>query len=294
MRITSELVTRCALCGDARLEPLALTLRPDTPHFCRVRCRGCGLVISSPMATQETLDAYYAHYYATGHHAELTREENCEARLEATLSHVAELQRHAPSGQLLDVGCGAGYVCKAAEKLGFEAHGVDPSQSGIDFGRSRWGLKNLRQGELAECRYPDGTFDAVHCWHVIEHVRDPVALVREIRRVLAPGGVLFWGTDNHRSLGYALLRVLCRLAGRFPPIYDGIDHTYGFDPRTLTRLLEGEGFETLGLHTYPDRFSLRKIQRDARSQGPAKALRTLAQMIFRIKMKGIARRRGGG
>ncbi len=294
MQITSELVTRCALCGDARLGPLALTLRPGAPHFCRVRCRGCGLVISSPMASRQTLDAYYAHYYATGHHADHTREEDCEARLEATLAQLGEVQRHARSGRFLDVGCGAGFVCKAAEKLGFEAHGVDLSQSGIDFGRSRWGLQNLRLGELSDCRYPDGHFEVVHCWHVIEHVRDPVALVREIRRVLAPGGVLCWGTDNHRSLGYVLLRALCALALRFPPIYDGIDHTFGFDPSTITRLLENEGFSSLRLATYSDGFSAGEILRDARADGPAKAARTLAQMIFHIKMKGIARKREAG
>jgi len=291
MIVESEIVTRCILCNGTRLRPLALTLRPGLPHFCRVRCRDCGLVISSPMASQETLNRYYADYFTTGCHADQTCGETYERRLRAGQRAVREIQEYVRAGRFLDVGCGAGHVCKAAEDSGFESHGVDLSESGIEFAKRHFGLKRVACGQLADVGFAAGMFDVVHCWHLLEHVRDPVALIGEIRRILVPGGYLYWGTDNHRSSGYTLLRLFSFLTMRFPPIYDGIEHTYGFNPATIGRLLEAHGFRSLSVRTYPDPFRAGEILRDARETGIGKAVRTFAQSVFRIKMRGVAQRK---
>ena len=55
-------------------------------------------------------------------------------------------------------------------------------------------------GRLEEARFPDGAFDAVSLWDVIEHLDRPLDLLRESQRILSSNGVLLVFTINQRSL----------------------------------------------------------------------------------------------
>ena len=292
MRIEAELINQCVLCGGGDLRPLAVTLRIGQPHFVRVRCRDCKLVMSSPMATSKCLSDYYENYFSAGPHSNVTNGDGFEQRMISAESTVSEILGYDTSKEtFLDVGCGSGHVCAAARSFGYDqVFGVDLSPSGINFGRSTFGLENLTCGELSDCDYPDNYFDVVHCWHLIEHVRQPVTLLQEMNRIMKPTGILYWGTDNHRSFGYVMLRVLCHLTLRFPPIYDGIEHTFGFDASTMEKALGMTGFEPHFTQSYPDPFNVKEILQDLRAGGASKAFRTAMQSIFRIKMKGVAKK----
>ena len=126
---------------------------------------------------------------------------SCSRALNATglifrfaISPVAE------KGRMLDVGCGDGSVLKLAQELGWNAEGVDFDAQAVDAAR-RKGL-SVRLGGLAEQRYPDESFDLVLMSHVIEHVHDPLATLREIHRVLRAGGTLAVTTPNAGSWGH--------------------------------------------------------------------------------------------
>ena len=244
------------------------------------------------MATAKCLSDYYENYFSTGPHANVTTGDDLAHHVDSARNTVREIADWSSTkGTFLDVGCGFGHICAAARDFGFnKVFGVDLSPSGVDFGRSSFGLENLTCGELADCTYPDDYFDVVYCWHMIEHVRDPVALLKEIRRILKPSGILYWGTDNHRSSGYFVLRILCHLTLRFPPIYDGIEHTYGFDPSTIKRALNDSGLMVRSIRSYPDPFSAKEVLHDLRASGAIKASRTILQSVFRIKMKGVAQK----
>ena len=111
--------------------------------------------------------------------------------------------------RILDVGCGTGANLKTLSEFG-DAEGVDISQDAIDFCRER-GLANVKLGAAEELPYDDGTFDLVTALDVVEHLDDDVGGLREIRRVLRPGGhalifvptfMWLWGlqdvVSNHR------------------------------------------------------------------------------------------------
>ena len=85
--------------------------------------------------------------------------------------------------------------------------------------------------------------------------------------------------------------VLSKSSLRFPPIYDGIEHTYGFDPTTIEKALQETGFKVRFTKSYPDRFSAKEVLRDLRGSGAIKAFRTIMQSVFRIKMKGVAQKK---
>ena len=111
--------------------------------------------------------------------------------------------------RILDVGCGTGANLKMLAQFG-EAEGVDVSQQAVGFCRER-GLDCVKLGAVEHLPYDNEVFDLVTALDVIEHLDDDVAGLREIHRVLRPGGfvlifvpafMFLWGVQddvsNHR------------------------------------------------------------------------------------------------
>jgi methionine biosynthesis protein MetW len=102
--------------------------------------------------------------------------------------------------RVLDVGCGSGVLLARMKSLGWDAQGVEVDPGGVAAARAR-GVP-VHEGQLADAKFPDNHFDAVHSAHVIEHVHDPAALLRECFRILKPGGKLVIITPNTASFGH--------------------------------------------------------------------------------------------
>jgi len=111
--------------------------------------------------------------------------------------------------RILDVGCGTGANLLMLSKYG-DAEGVDVSEDALAFCRER-GLEQVKLGAAEDLPYDDGTFDLVTAFDVVEHMDDDLAGLREMRRVLRPGGrvllfvptfMFLWGlqddVSNHR------------------------------------------------------------------------------------------------
>ncbi|HYR77144.1 MAG TPA: class I SAM-dependent methyltransferase [Pyrinomonadaceae bacterium] len=108
--------------------------------------------------------------------------------------------------RILDVGCGTGANLQMLSKFGV-AEGVDVSVAALDFCRAR-GLAEVKQGAAESLPYEDAAFDLVTGLDVVEHLDDDIAGLKEMRRVLRPGGraVLFvpafmflWGVQDDIS-----------------------------------------------------------------------------------------------
>src|ERR1043166_1622681 len=111
--------------------------------------------------------------------------------------------------RILDVGCGTGANLQMLSQFG-AAEGVDVSSEALEFCRAR-GLARVKQGAAETLPYEDASFDLVTGLDVVEHLDDDLSGLREMRRVLRPGGrallfvpafMFLWGVQddisNHR------------------------------------------------------------------------------------------------
>jgi len=186
-----------------------------------VRCPDCGMVSlpledAPPVAYEDAADPYYV--------------EQAEQRI-ANAHRLLDL---VPSGgRLLEIGCACGFLLLAARERGFTAEGVEMSAWASAHARDQYGL-DVRTGNLESLALPAGSYDVVVLADVIEHLTDPRRTLRDIHRVLRPGGRLLLLTPDVGSLTARLL------GPRWWGLLD--DHYFYFSRPTLRRLLVDEGF----------------------------------------------------
>lgn len=121
--------------------------------------------------------------------------------------HVLDALRPGADDRLLEIGCGGGGLLDWALRTGCRAAGVDHSQDMLALASERNaeavrdGRLDLVQADAAELPFEDGTFTAVAMANVFAHLPDPVAVLRECRRVLDPAGRLAVATISERLRG---------------------------------------------------------------------------------------------
>ncbi|WP_188193868.1 class I SAM-dependent methyltransferase [Nonomuraea sp. SYSU D8015] len=112
---------------------------------------------------------------------------------------VGPLLARAHGARLLDVGCGTGVVTAAALALGAEVTAVDPDPAMVELAARRHPYATIRKAALPDLPFADEAFDAVAGNFVINHVPDTAESLKELRRVLRPGGALalsWWKTGE--------------------------------------------------------------------------------------------------
>jgi 2-polyprenyl-3-methyl-5-hydroxy-6-metoxy-1,4-benzoquinol methylase len=143
-------------------------------------------------------------------------------------------------GRVLDVGCGTGEWMVKMRELGWQVEGNDFDENAVKVANGL-GL-SARLGSLEQQQYPDASFDAVVLNHVIEHVPDPIATIRECARILKPDGRLLVFTPNQDSYGRKVFGKAWR--GLEPP-----RHLHIFNPASMSRLLKAGGIVDFTVRT---------------------------------------------
>lgn len=152
--------------------------------------------------------------------------------------------RHLPrppddGGRLLDVGFGNGGFLKVASEMGWNAEGIDFDPKAVGVARAR-GL-NVRCGSVADLSAHAEEYDVITLSHVIEHVHEPLVLLRDLYRLLKPGGCLWLDTPNLSSFG-------SRRYGRNWRDLDPPRHLVLFTPASLRMSLEKVGLQQIEQH----------------------------------------------
>jgi len=235
----------CPLCGT-EAPPAGGYAFP--PHRV-VRCPGCGLWYLTPRLTEaEMLRAYEEEEYfeggdGPGYSSYLAQESTLRSTFRRFLARMAE--RGMTGGRLLEVGCAYGFFLDEARS--FFSH-----RAGTDFSAAAAG----KARQLADAVYlggldavPEGeVFDCAVLIHVIEHIYDPVGLIRRLLTRLRPGGQVVLAAPDMGGFWR-------HLQGKKWPFFKMPEHVSYFSRPTLAALLRRAGCEAVAPLPYASFFT---------------------------------------
>jgi 2-polyprenyl-3-methyl-5-hydroxy-6-metoxy-1,4-benzoquinol methylase/glycosyltransferase involved in cell wall biosynthesis len=224
-------VKACHVCEGTRIYYLF-----SAANYRIVRCEDCGLIFLNPQPSDTELGEIYGANYFLGSETEEGRKLAREIKQATAKSYLTEIARYrggAP-GRLLEVGCGEGDFLELAEAAGWNVTGIEYSQRACEWARQRLKSGQVICGELQGAKVAAEQFDLCVISDVLEHVRSPLNFLREIHRVLKPGGTLFVATPSTDSWSARLLRQKW--------MEFKAEHLIYFDQQTLQTALFKSGF----------------------------------------------------
>ena len=189
----SPLFEACPLECGTKLETTSIQL----PEGKLKRCPSCGQLLSA--CTASRFEASMQEFDVPEGTLPSERDvKRYHERIGNNLNQAASLLGQ-PSSELtlLDIGCSSGALLHVASDLGFNVAGVEPAKQAASTAKEA-GF-DVYNGLLHEAEYPDNSFDIITLYEVIEHLPDPLDLVREAHRILKPGGLFLVGTGNADS-----------------------------------------------------------------------------------------------
>jgi 2-polyprenyl-3-methyl-5-hydroxy-6-metoxy-1,4-benzoquinol methylase len=243
----SKFIENCPVGCTASFEVTDIVL----PEGALLRCLACGQLVS-----QITEADYHRSMQAFDNaafnlpNAQESRRRYAYAR--RRLARARQLLGDAPAQpRLLDVGCSRGDFVAAATQLGFAAEGVEPAAHIAEAARAAGRV--VHTGLLEDQKFPVARFDVVSLFEVIEHLRAPLLLLAECRRILRPGGILIVSTGNTAS--WTALTMKARWD--YFQIEKDAGHVSFFNPQSMALLAARAGFEVAALSTGRVRFAER-------------------------------------
>lgn len=226
----------CVLCGSDRAHD----------HWCCegftfVRCEQCGHIYQNPRPIFDDLKSRYQDEYFD---YELENDAQFFDLMQRGLADIDFDRIEANTAKprrFLDIGCATGMLVAHLASRGWEAAGTEICVPAAQFGAEQRGA-TIHVGTIEELSFPSRSFDLVHFSHVIEHVPDPRAFLREVARITRPGGHVVIVTPNTASFQ----------AKRYGDHWRSAiaDHLNLFSRGSLARLMQDCGFEVVRTKTW--------------------------------------------
>src|SRR5258707_628154 len=229
----------CPLCHGRYWSPL---LEAQDPHagpdglwFAVVQCDSCGACFTNPRPDPLTIARHYPnHQHAREkHHQPRTRIGEAFRSWRQPGLKPRPIAWHG-EGRLLDSGCATGWSLQRMHRRGWKVVGLDAPTRAVRRIREELGLTAFA-GSLPHLALEPESFDVITMWQALEHIHEPLPLLREARNLLVPGGKLIVTVPNIDSWPF-------RWFGRH---WFGLDlprHLTHFTPATLPQMLQRAGF----------------------------------------------------
>jgi len=235
----------CICCGSLKFSPVCL--REDNTLV--VHCQECHLEFVNPLPSVEAMQENYkkemiGNESESGLHSNyiLERQKRIKSFSKLYNSRLSLIESFYPSkGNLLDIGCGAGFFLNIAKERGWNCHGLEILPEYIKYAKENFALENIHFESLDESlTYDENTFDVITLWDLIEHLRNPLKSLKQINRVMKPGGLLVIWTPNVKNA----IVLKEKWIG-----YKTLQHFYFFSKDSLNNMLRKAGFKIVSLKT---------------------------------------------
>ena len=204
-----------------------------------VKCKCCGLMYANPRIKEvdhvliEDYDPDFVLSHIYNQDKLRLEKEALQVRDYETTKRF--LSEHFPQkGKLVEVGSGLGYLLNFFKQDGWDVVGLEPNAGMCKYAELELGLTVIPK-ILEKAGFADNSADAVLMMHVIEHVPEPDATLKEVYRILKPGGIMVLETPRYDTLAFKLL-------GKRERSLSCDGHIYFFTSETLAKMVNKAGF----------------------------------------------------
>jgi SAM-dependent methyltransferase len=246
----------CPICD---LSPAAKLIYRRDNGVCIWQCPACEIMYASPRFTEEALLAIYEtpdffkaeELKKIANFSHDTWQASGDETYIVSALKAANIKKYLAQGdRILDVGCGIGLFVLEGRHQGFRTEGVEPSRMLSDIASTRIGIDI--HNVLIEDFTPGYRFNGVGLWDVLEHVYDPLRILKRCFDLTEDNGYIFVSVPNFAGLSDRLQTLLHRIKLRrcgfkhfgFPW------HVYSYNRRSLGMLLAKAGYTPLTFETW--------------------------------------------
>lgn len=254
----------CRVCGSS---DISFFVRSNRYLFDVYRCRSCGVAFRFPLPTKDEIVSYYTEDYYSGKSKYSYIDERkvrgsrlVWSRRIKKLIEIYTMENSREPKTILDVGCSFGGLLEEAKRFGLQPYGVEISEYSANYAKSR-GIE-VFVGDVLDIDMGSNRFDIITLIEVVEHLRDPVSVMRKIYNANTDGGIVliqtanidglqsrFWGGNYHYYLPGHLhyfsntaLRNLLTKVG-YGKIYEFYPVEFGVVPKVVKVFLSTSGFQ---------------------------------------------------
>lgn len=233
-RIFKKLVKKvsCPLCDSDKYSELFIK-----NGFSFVRCSVCSHVYVNPQIVEEKTIGHYNDNSLTSRLTIdfISSKKQMEVRGELYEYFFSKIKNKIPTGKILDIGCSVGQFLDMGQKRGYDVLGLELNEQAISYAKKNYDVK-IEKKLLHECNFPSNSFDIISMFGVIEHLTNPKDVVKDIYRLLKPGGVFIGICPNVQSL-------VCMVMHEQSRTFTGRLHLSYFSKKTINFLFNSVGFD---------------------------------------------------
>jgi SAM-dependent methyltransferase len=239
----------CPVCSDKEIS-LFLECQDNfltKQKFKIFRCKKCGFLFTQGHPDESEAGQYYESddYISHSDSSKTAAEKAYQLVRKIMLHKKVNLIRRSTglsNGSILDIGCGTGHFLNSMKSAGWLVTGIEKSYKARSYAESKFNLKVSDTSQIANLN--SGTFDCITMWHVLEHFHEPAMIMKEISRLLKPGGLCVIALPNSNSFDANYYQ-------SYWAAYDVPRHLWHFNPDTFSLFAVACGFKVTATKTLP-------------------------------------------
>ena len=229
----------CICCDSIERKIISNTGRGFT-KLTTVICTGCGLIHSLPIPSKNELVKFYKENYRISYKStykpKLKHTLRYASGLISNFKEMISVVRDIHNKKFLDIGSGSGELLYFAKKSGFDIQGIEPNIGYADFCIKELFLP-IFKGTYEEAQLKKNYYDIINLSEVLEHMRDPIRVLKDLHLYLKNDGYLFVNVPN------------IEIGIHAPNTRFHYAHIYNFNHLSLKKIIEKCGFEILNPDT---------------------------------------------
>jgi 2-polyprenyl-3-methyl-5-hydroxy-6-metoxy-1,4-benzoquinol methylase len=233
--------TGCPICNSNNIQE-QLPAKDHTVSqqiFSIWHCNTCTARFTQDVPAQDAIGAFYASENYISHSDtkkgvinslyHLVRKRTLGSKRRLVINSTGLIK-----GSILDIGCGTGAFLNTMKEAGWDITGLEPDSTARTKAAELYNIQPQEPGKLFELT--PASFNAITMWHVLEHVHELHAYIKQIEKLLAPGGKAFIAVPNYTSKDADIYK-------EHWAAYDVPRHLYHFSPQSMEILLAHHGLK---------------------------------------------------